>query len=84
MSITAIIMLVICAIAALFGGVAGHAVGKSAGKSEGTAEANQQQQVTQAKETVQAVQERVNVEAKTASASDDDLDRELSKHDRPG
>lgn len=84
MSLMGIIMLVIGAIAALFGGMAGHAIGKSSGKSEGAAEAAQTQVVEQAKATVQAVQERTNVEAKTAVASDDDLDISLSKHDRPG
>lgn len=79
-----IIMAIIGVIGALFGGMAGHAIGKSSGKSEGAAEATQTQVVEQAKATVQAVQERTNVEAKTAVASDDDLDRELSKHDRPG
>lgn len=84
MSITAIIMLVVGAIAALFGGMAGHGLGKSAGRKEGAQDATQQQEITQANATVQAVQERAHVEAKTVTATDDDLDRELSKHDRPG
>lgn len=82
MSITAIIMLVIGALAALFGGMAGHGIGKVSGRKEGAQQAQGQQEVTQAKETVKAVQERTNVEVKVASDSDAALDERLSKHDR--
>jgi hypothetical protein len=83
MSITAILMLIIGAVAALFGGMAGHGLGKSSGRKEGATEAIQQQEIIQAKATVHAVQERNDVETKIAATPRDDLDRELSEFSRP-
>ena len=83
MSIWAILGIIIAAVAALLGGVAGKAIGKSAGRKEGAERAKIDQQVTQAKAAVEAVQERSNVEQKTAVAPGSDLDRELSEFSRP-
>lgn len=84
MSIGAIIALVIAGIAALLGGIAGNKMGKSTGRKEGAEQANQEQQIIQAQATVKAVQERADVDQKVAADSDDDLERRLQKHDRPG
>ncbi len=83
MSITAIIALIIAAVSALLGALAGNKVGKSTGRKEGADQATQQQQVTQAKATVQAVKDRSNVDQKVSIATDADLDSRLSKHSRP-
>lgn len=83
MSIKAIIALVIAAAGALLGLFAGNKLGKSTGRKEGAAKAAQDQQVTQAKATVQAVKERNDVEVKVAATPRADIDRELSEFPRP-
>lgn len=82
-TLTMIIVGTIALVSAILGGVAGRGLGKSAGRKEGEAAAVQQQEVIQAKETVKAVQERVNVEVKVAAADDADLDERLSRHSHP-
>lgn len=83
MSITAVIGLIIAAVSALLGAFLGHARGKSVGKTEGAERAKIDQQVTQAKAAVEAIQERSNVEQKTAASPDADLDDSLSEFSRP-
>lgn len=83
MSLTAIILTVCGAIVAFLGGLIGHRMGKSTGVTEGRTQASQAQQIEQAQATVQAVKERVNVEATVRGDSDDELDARLSKHNRP-
>lgn len=83
MSIWAIIGIIIAVVSGLLGGIAGKTIGKSSGRKEGAERAKNDQQVTQAKAAVEAVQERSNVEQKNAVAPDADIDRELSEFSRP-
>lgn len=83
MSITAVIALIGAAVMALLGFLGGNKVGKSTGRKEGAQQANQEQQITQAKATVQAVQERADVDQKIATTPRADIDRELSEFSRP-
>lgn len=83
MSLTAIIMMIIGVGGAIVGALIGHPFSKAAGKSQGAAEATQAQVVEQAKATVQAVQERNNVEAKVAATPRADIDSQLSEFPRP-
>ena len=83
MSITAIIALIGAAVVALLGFLGGNKVGKSTGRKEGAQQANQEQQVTQAKEVVKATQERASVDQKVAATPRADIDRELSEFSRP-
>lgn len=83
MSITAIIMMIIGVGGAILGAVIGHPFSKAAGKSQGVAEATQAQAVEQAKATVQAVQERNDVDAKVAATPRAAIDSQLSEFSRP-
>lgn len=82
MSIAAVIAIIIAAASGLLGVFFGRGLGKSAGRKEGEIAAVAEQQVTQAKEVVKAVQERNNVEAEVSSLADDELDARLQRHDR--
>lgn len=74
---------VIAGAIALLGALFGNKLGKSMGRKEGAAQAVQDQQVTQAQATVQAVKERNDVEVKVAATPRADIDRELSEFSRP-
>lgn len=74
---------VIAGAIALLGALFGNKLGKSTGRKEGAAQAVQEQQVTQAQATVQAVKERNDVEVKVAATPRADIDRELSEFTRP-
>ena len=82
MTIYAIVAIIIAACSAILGAFVGHPFSKAAGKSEGVDQANQAQANQQAQATVQAVQERSDVEVKVAAATDADLDSKLSEFDR--
>lgn len=82
MGIEGIIALIIAGVGLMFGAFFGHGLGKSSGRREGAQQAQQQQEIIQARETVQAVQERAHVEAEVGADSYDELDTRLRKHDR--
>lgn len=84
MGIETIIALILAAVGALVGSIVGHARGKSVGKTQGAAEANAGVILTQSQSAAKAAKERAHVEVGMATADDDELDRRLSKHDRPG
>lgn len=83
MSITAIVALIIAAVSALLGAVVMRPIAKASGRKEGADQANQEQQITQAKEVVKATQERASVDQKVAVTPRADIDRELSEFSRP-
>jgi hypothetical protein len=83
MSLSMILAAIGGLIALIAGIFIGKPIGKSQGVREGAQQVQQQQEIIQARETVQAVQERAHVEAEVAVSDDDDLDRELSRHSRP-
>lgn len=83
MNLGAIIALIGAAVAALLGFLGGNKMGKTTGRKEGAEQANQEQQITQAKATVQAVKERADVDQKVAATPRADIDRELSEFSRP-
>ena len=66
MSATAIIAMIIAGVSALLGALAMRPIAKASGRKEGAQQATQEQQVTQAKATVEAVKERADVDQKVA------------------
>lgn len=84
MTIGSIIMLVIAAVCGMFGFFGGHAAGKSSGRKEGAEQAKAEITSTQNQAAAKSAQERTHVEVAVAADSDDDLERRLSKHNRPG
>lgn len=83
MSLAAIIGIIIAFVSAVLGAFLGNARGKSVGKKEGAAQAKSEVILEQSQNAAQAAKERTDVEIAVAADSDDDLDRRLSKHDRP-
>lgn len=81
MSLLSIVSLIIAALVGMF---IGHPLSKASGRKEEAKAAEQKQVVAQAQEAVKAVQERANVEAEVAAATDDELDQRLSRHNRAG
>lgn len=83
MSMTAIIAMIIAGVSAILGALVMRPIAKASGRKEGAKLATQEQQVTQAKATVEAVKERADVDQKVASTPRADIDRELSEFSRP-